>query len=70
MMGWDKQANRYDLHPIVRGVVWAALAPAARRDRYLELHIYFDAIPKPRDWKTIHSIDELQPAIELFQPMR
>jgi len=22
LVGWDKSANRYDLHPIVRGVVW------------------------------------------------
>jgi len=23
LVGWDKRANRYDLHPIVRGVVWS-----------------------------------------------
>lgn len=45
LMGWDKQANRYDLHPIVRGVVWAALAPEAKRGIYRELHNYFDAAP-------------------------
>lgn len=22
LLGWDRKANRYDLHPIVRGVVW------------------------------------------------
>ena len=34
LVGWDKVANRYDLHPIVRGVVWQALDARARR-RYL-----------------------------------
>ena len=24
LVGWDKKANRYDLHPIVRAVVWGA----------------------------------------------
>ena len=28
LVGWDKAANRYDLHPIVRGVVWQALDAA------------------------------------------
>ena len=22
LIGWDREANRYDTHPIVRGVVW------------------------------------------------
>ncbi len=25
LLGWDRRANRYDLHPIVRGVAWNGL---------------------------------------------
>jgi len=28
LLGWDKRANRYDLHPIVRNVVWVGWAKA------------------------------------------
>ena len=45
LVGWDKAANRYDLHPIVRSVVWQALDARARRDIYGALHRYFDAAP-------------------------
>ncbi|HWN09407.1 MAG TPA: DUF4062 domain-containing protein [Pyrinomonadaceae bacterium] len=69
LMGWDKQANRYDLHPIVRGVVWAALAPEAKTDLYHELHIYFGAAPRPPDWHQVESLEDLALAVELFDKL-
>jgi tetratricopeptide (TPR) repeat protein len=69
LMGWDRQANRYDLHPIVRAVVWAALATEAKKDIYSELHTYFDAAPRPPDWRGIEYLEELTPAIELFDKL-
>jgi hypothetical protein len=68
-MGWDKQANRYDLHPIVRGVVWAALAPEAKRGIYRELHGYFDATPRPPEWEKVESLEDLTPTVELFDKL-
>lgn len=65
LVSWDKTTNRYDLHPIVRGVVWATLNPAARHDVHGQLHAYFSAIPTP-SWQLITSVEELTPAIELF----
>ena len=33
LLGWDREANRYDLHPIVRGVIWSGLdAGSAQRN--------------------------------------
>ena len=32
-MGWDKIANRYYLHPIVRGVILSALPDNLRNER-------------------------------------
>jgi tetratricopeptide (TPR) repeat protein len=69
LVGWDKQANRYDLHPIVRGVVWAALAPEAQRGLYRELHTYFDAAPRPPEWDKVESLEDLTPAVELFDKL-
>jgi hypothetical protein len=31
LLGWDRRANRYDMHPIVRGVVWGGLDDEARQ---------------------------------------
>jgi tetratricopeptide (TPR) repeat protein len=69
LVGWDRRANRYDLHPIVRGVVWIALNVAEKRDIYLELHSYFDATPKPPSWEMVESIEDLTPALELFHDL-
>ena len=41
LVGWDKKANRYDLHPIVRGVVWQALDGQSRKGIYAELYLRY-----------------------------
>jgi len=69
LVGWDKAANRYDLHPIVRGVVWQALDARAQRGIYRALHRYFDAAPKPPAWESVASIEDLTPGIELFHTL-
>lgn len=70
LVGWDKKANRYDLHPIVRGVVWQALDGQSRKGIYADLHTYFDAVPKPpRDISKIENLEDLTPAIELYQSL-
>ena len=69
LVGWDKAANRYDLHPIVRGVVWQALDARARRDIYGALHSYFDAAPRPPAWEKVESLEDLTPGIELFHTL-
>jgi tetratricopeptide (TPR) repeat protein len=69
LVGWDKAANRYDLHPIVRGVVWQALDARARRDIYGALHSYFDAAPRPPAWENVESLEDLTPGIELFHTL-
>jgi tetratricopeptide (TPR) repeat protein len=66
LVGWDKAANRYDLHPIVRAVVWQALDARAQQDIYSALHSYFDAAPRPPAWEQVESLEDLTPGIELF----
>ncbi|MDQ1557479.1 MAG: hypothetical protein QOD32_539 [Pyrinomonadaceae bacterium] len=69
LVGWDKRANRYDLHPLVRGVVWSGLSDDARRGVYTSLHAHFEAVPKIDDWRKVNSLEDLTPAIELYNTL-
>jgi hypothetical protein len=69
LVGWDKRANRYDLHPIVRGVVWSSLDEDTRRNLYTSLRAHFEALPKVDDLQNINSLEDLTPAIELYNTL-
>lgn len=66
LVGWDKRANRYDLHPIVRGVVWGALPDDSRFGLYTNLHAHFKELPFKEVYKEVNSLDELTSTIELY----
>ena len=68
LLGWDKRGNRYDLHPIVRGVVWAGLSDDMRRNVYTTLHAHFKAMPKIEE-SEVESLGDLTPAIELYNTL-
>lgn len=68
LMGWDKRANRYDLHPIVRGVTWSTLRKDDRQNIYGMLEAHFEVIPKISD-DEINSLDDLAPSIELYDKL-
>ncbi len=69
LVGWERRANRYDLHPIVRGVVWGRLGADEKQTVLLNLEAYFAAQPMVEDWKKVESIAELEPAIELYDKL-
>jgi tetratricopeptide (TPR) repeat protein len=69
LVGWDKRANRYDLHPLVRGVVWSGLGDDTRRGVYTSLHAHFEAVPKIDDALKVNSLEDLTPAIELYNTL-
>jgi tetratricopeptide (TPR) repeat protein len=69
LLGWDKRANRYDLHPIVRNVVWGGLGESARHGVFVVLHVHFDSLPKIDDWEQVNSLQDLTPAIELYNTL-
>jgi tetratricopeptide (TPR) repeat protein len=66
LVGWDRRANRYDLHPIVRGVVWSRLGDEARHGVYTGLRAHFEFVPMIEDWHEVESMDDLAPAVELY----
>jgi tetratricopeptide (TPR) repeat protein len=65
LVGWDRMANRYDLHPIVRGVVWSDVTDDERRGVHTNLHAHFGATPLIDEDKVSH-LEDLMPAIELY----
>ncbi|MDT5272856.1 MAG: hypothetical protein QOH49_5042 [Acidobacteriota bacterium] len=69
LVGWDKRANRYDLHPLMRGVVWSGLGDDARRGVYTSLHAHFEAVPMIDDYLKVNSLEDLTPAIELYNTL-
>lgn len=68
LVGWDKRGNRYDLHPIVRGVVWSGLTNKTRRGVYESLRAHFEALPKISQ-NRVSSLEELTPSIELYHTL-
>ncbi|MEL7530145.1 MAG: DUF4062 domain-containing protein [Bacteroidota bacterium] len=69
LLGWDRKANRYDLHPIVRGVVWHRLAEEDKHGVHSSLRTHFSAIPTEKDYTKVESIEDLRPAIELYHSL-
>jgi len=68
LLGWDRRANRYDLHPLVRGVVWSGLDEGARKSTYGNLEIHFNSLPAIEEQK-VSSLADLTPAIELYSTL-
>ncbi len=68
LMGWDRRANRYDLHPIVRGVIWHGLGQMGKRIIYQALQSHFEALPAV-ETQDVQYLEDLTPAIELFNAL-
>jgi Domain of unknown function (DUF4062) len=68
LLGWDRVSNRYDLHPVVRGVVWSSLDPNARHGIDLRLADYLGEAPEVDD-TAVTCVDDLSNAIELYHTL-
>jgi tetratricopeptide (TPR) repeat protein len=71
LLGWDRRANRYDLHPIVRGVTWSVLDNQDKLGIYHMLSTHFESLPMiDRDhYREVNSLEDLTPAIELYNTL-
>jgi tetratricopeptide (TPR) repeat protein len=69
LVGWDRRANRYDLHPIVRSVIWGGLGKDTRRGVYERLHLHFEALPVIDNPLNINSLEDLTTTIELYNTL-
>jgi tetratricopeptide (TPR) repeat protein len=68
LIGWDRAANRYDAHPIVRGVVWQLTTPADQHAVYAALEAHFEPMATP-DWLNAERFADLTPAIERYHTL-
>jgi tetratricopeptide (TPR) repeat protein len=65
LIGWDRHSNRYDLHPVVRGVTRnlgnsQQLIEIAEKKRF-----YFEGLPKVNQME-VKSLDEVTSVMELY----
>ena len=69
LLGWDRRSNRYDLHPIVRGVVWGNLDADKQYEIHGSFKSHFEAMPTIENITQIEGIEDLRPAIELYNAL-
>jgi len=68
LIGWDRDANRYDAHPIVRGIVWQLTNAKDQHAVYAALEAHFEPMATP-EWERIESLADLTPAIERYHTL-
>jgi tetratricopeptide (TPR) repeat protein len=66
LIGWDREANRYDAHPIVRGVVWQLMGATRQRAVYTALEAHFEPMAVPDE---VETLADLTPAIERYHTL-
>jgi tetratricopeptide (TPR) repeat protein len=69
LVGWERQANQYDLHPIVRRVVWNSVDGETKNGVYTKIHAHFEALPKIEQWEEVRSLADLTPALEMYNAL-
>jgi hypothetical protein len=68
LIGWDREANRYDAHPFVRGVVWQLTDAKDQRAIYTALDTHFEPMVVP-DEEEVETLADLTPAIERYHTL-
>ena len=68
LIGWDREVNRYDAHPIVRGVAWDRMSTADETEIHEGLSQYFEPIKVPNQYN-VESIADLAPAIAHYEAL-
>jgi HEAT repeat protein len=66
LVGWDRRSNRYDQHPIVRGVAWTALDASSKRTIHQAFERYFASLPAPAE---AGSVDELYGPLQHYNSL-
>ena len=68
LLSWDRPANRYDLHPLVRGVIWSLAGRDVKADIYRGMHTHFDSLPAPKT-DQVKDVHDLTASIELYNSL-
>lgn len=68
LVGWDRRANRYDLHPVLSDNARAAFQPESLKKVYESLLMYFEKLPVTAE-PSLQRIEDIAPTIELYNAM-
>jgi tetratricopeptide (TPR) repeat protein len=68
LIGWDRAANRYDAHPIVRSVVWQLASAERQQAVYAALEAHFEPMATP-EMDNVETLADLTPAIERYHTL-
>lgn len=69
LLGWDRRDNRYDLHPLVRGVIWSGLDKVVKNNIYEELNKHFEPLAMVNNQQQAKSLADLTTIIELYNAL-
>lgn len=69
LLGWDQKSNEYDLHPIVRGMVWEGLSTNSKGKVYESLQSYFETIKKKPQSLEQDRSEEIEIATTLYRKL-
>ena len=64
----DRRANRYDVHPLVHGVIWSLADQDVKKDIYHKLHAHFDSLPAVKA-DQVNGLEELTGSVELYNAL-
>jgi tetratricopeptide (TPR) repeat protein len=67
LLGWAKQANRYDLHPVVRAFVWEKFDRSERSKVVDLLRKHLQDRPRLQSLEGVSKLEDLHQAFALFE---
>lgn len=68
VLWWNRDANTYDLHPIVRAYAFDQLQEGDRRKANERVHAHFEALPA-EDVDAANSVEDLDRTITIFRAL-
>jgi hypothetical protein len=68
LLGWDRRSNRYDLHPVVRGLIWSMIGDDEKKHIYENMRRYFSSLPEI-DPSQVERLEDLTSAVELYNTL-
>ncbi|MCU0465657.1 MAG: DUF4062 domain-containing protein [Anaerolineae bacterium] len=65
LVAWDREANTYDLHPVVRATAFEALTDDSRAETFNRIRSHFENLP-PEKLDEVTEVHQLTRSIEIY----
>lgn len=65
LVAWDREANTYDLHPVVRASAFEALTDDSRAETFGRIRSHFEGLP-PENLDEVTEVHQLTRSIEIY----